>query len=88
LVEGRPNFLAVAWVSRVNAKPPLLAIALNKHHFTVEGIRENRTFSVNFPKSDMLEETDYCGLVSGRKVDKSKLFEIFYGKLSTVVITK
>jgi flavin reductase (DIM6/NTAB) family NADH-FMN oxidoreductase RutF len=36
----------------------------------------------------MLEETDYCGLVSGRKVDKSKLFEIFYGKLSTAPMIK
>ena len=33
-VEGRANFLAVAWVMRVSMKPPLLAVALNKAHFT------------------------------------------------------
>jgi flavin reductase (DIM6/NTAB) family NADH-FMN oxidoreductase RutF len=82
-VEGKPNFLAVAWVTRVNYKPPLLAVALNKAHYTPGGIRENRTFSVNLPGADLLEVTDYCGLVSGRQVDKSGLFEVFYGELKT-----
>jgi flavin reductase (DIM6/NTAB) family NADH-FMN oxidoreductase RutF len=31
----------------------------------------------------MVQETDYCGLVSGRRVDKTTLFSVFYGKLKT-----
>ena len=31
----------------------------------------------------MAKITDYCGLYSGRKVDKSRLFEVFYGELKT-----
>jgi len=31
----------------------------------------------------MIEQTDYCGLVSGRNTDKSNLFDIFYGELKT-----
>ncbi|MGD0828693.1 MAG: flavin reductase family protein [Desulfobaccales bacterium] len=82
-VEGRANFMTVGWVMRVNLKPPLLAVALNKAHFTPEGIRQNRAFSVNFPGADLMEKTDYCGLVSGRQVDKSGLFRVFYGELET-----
>jgi flavin reductase (DIM6/NTAB) family NADH-FMN oxidoreductase RutF len=82
-VEGRANFLAVGWVMRVNMKPPLLAVALNKGHFTPRGIREHGTFSVNFPGADLMEKADYCGLVSGRRVDKSGLFRVFYGELET-----
>ncbi len=82
-VEERANFLAVAWVMRVSMKPPLLAVALNKAHFTPKGIRAHGTFSVNFPGADLMEKADYCGLVSGHKVDKSGLFRVFYGELGT-----
>ena len=40
-----------------------------------------QTFSVNIPSVNMLKETDYIGLVSGKTVDKAKLFENFYGSL-------
>jgi len=83
MVEGRANFMAVGWVMRVNRQPPLLAVALNKAHYTPEGIRAQRTFSVNFPGADLMEKADYCGLVSGHKVDKSGLFRVFFGELKT-----
>jgi len=55
----------------------MLALAINKKHYAPEGIRETRTFSVNIPSVDLLTETDYCGIVSGRNVDKSKVFSLF-----------
>ena len=64
VVAGKANFMAVAWVTRVNFKPPLLAIALGPHH-TNKGIDENQEFSINIPNVSLLEKTDYCGLVSG-----------------------
>jgi len=76
---GRANFMAVGWVSRVNFKPPLLAIALGPHH-TNKGIDENRQFSINIPDGSLIEKTDYCGLVSGSKTDKSELFNVFYSE--------
>jgi flavin reductase (DIM6/NTAB) family NADH-FMN oxidoreductase RutF len=82
-VAGKPNFLTVAWFTMVNPEPPYLAIAMNKAHYTNAGIKENGTFSVNIPSSQMAEVTDYCGLVSGSKVDKGALFETYYGKLKT-----
>ena len=88
LVQGRPNFLAVAWVSRVNLNPPILAVALNKVRHTAVGVQENQTFSVNVPGADLVKETDYCGIVSGKEVDKSGLFEIFYGELKTAPMIK
>jgi flavin reductase (DIM6/NTAB) family NADH-FMN oxidoreductase RutF len=81
VVKGQANFLAIGWISRVNSRPPMLAMALNKTHYTNGGIREHQEFSVNVPSIDLLDKVDYCGLVSGREADKSKLFDIFYGKL-------
>jgi flavin reductase (DIM6/NTAB) family NADH-FMN oxidoreductase RutF len=82
-VGNKANFMTVGWISRVNFNPPLIAIAINKAHHTNKGIRENKTFSVNIPTADMLEITDYCGIVSGKKRDKSELFNVFYGESKT-----
>lgn len=80
VVDEKANFLAVAWVSRVNFKPPMIGISLGPH-YTNKGIEANKTFSVNIPGIRMIRETDYCGLVSGIKTDKSTLFDVFYGDL-------
>jgi flavin reductase (DIM6/NTAB) family NADH-FMN oxidoreductase RutF len=80
-VEGKPNFLTVAYIGVVNANPGMVAFGSNRKHFTNRGILANRTFSINIPSQEQLEITDYIGLYSGAKVDKSHLFEVFYGKL-------
>ncbi len=79
--QGRLNFMTLGWLTRVNFKPPMLGVAVNQGHASHAAIVETGEFSVNFPSVDMVEVTDYVGLVSGKRVDKSKLFEIFYGEL-------
>lgn len=86
MVDGRPNFMAVGWISRVNASPPLLSVGINKKHHTVRGIVESGAFSVNVPSEGMMDRVDYCGLVSGRDEDKSRLFDIFYKNLRVPMI--
>jgi flavin reductase (DIM6/NTAB) family NADH-FMN oxidoreductase RutF len=86
-VAGRANFMTAAWLNRVNNNPPFLAVAVNRAHYTNSGIRENKTFSINFPSADLVEKVDYCGLVSGRKTDKSGVFTVFYGELETAPMT-
>jgi flavin reductase (DIM6/NTAB) family NADH-FMN oxidoreductase RutF len=80
VVDGKANFMAVGWVSRVNFNPPMIAIALGKFHYTNRGIHKNTAFSVNIPGMNLMEKVDYCGLVSGEKIDKSDIFDIFYGE--------
>jgi flavin reductase (DIM6/NTAB) family NADH-FMN oxidoreductase RutF len=82
-VHGKENFMAVGWCARVNGSPPMVACGINNSHYTPDGIRETGTFSINIPSSTLLEKTDYCGIASGKKVDKSKVFDVFYGKLET-----
>ncbi|MCD1294340.1 NADPH-flavin oxidoreductase [Methanocella sp. CWC-04] len=82
-VNEKPNYMAAAWASIANWVPPMVAVAVNHARYTNKGINENRTFSVNMPSRKQLAKTDYCGLVSGNMVDKSAIFESFYGKLET-----
>jgi flavin reductase (DIM6/NTAB) family NADH-FMN oxidoreductase RutF len=80
-VNGKVNFMALDWLTRVNYQPALLGICVNRSHASNAAIRENGQFSVNIPTVDMVAVTDYCGTVSGSKVDKSSLFDVFYGQL-------
>jgi flavin reductase (DIM6/NTAB) family NADH-FMN oxidoreductase RutF len=84
-IDGKANFMAVGGGGVANAEPPMIAIPIRHHQFTLKGIMQNLTFSVNTPSSDQVKETDYCGIVSGSKIDKVKAcgFKIFYGKLET-----
>jgi flavin reductase (DIM6/NTAB) family NADH-FMN oxidoreductase RutF len=81
LLEDRANFMALGWLTRVNFKPPMLGVAVNQGHASHAAIVETGEFSVNFPTVEMVEVTDYVGLVSGKRVDKSGLFNLFYRKL-------
>ena len=83
LVKGRPNFETIGDVGIVGIKPPLVYISSGQDHYTNLGILENETFSINFPPTSLLAKTDYCGTVSGRDADKSKLFTVFFGDLKT-----
>ena len=82
-VNGKPNFEPLAYISSVEDKPPLISIASYETHFTNIGIKENGTFSVNTPSEEIIEGTDYCGIVSGKEADKSEVFEVFYGELKS-----
>ena len=80
-VQDKVNFMPAAWVSMVSYAPPKIAVTLGDHHYTNKGIKENGVFTVNFPSVEHMKPVDYCGLVTGEKVDKSQVFPVFYGEL-------
>ena len=87
-LNKRPNFLTVGWVTRVNVNPPMIAIGINKSNASADGILMHKEFSLNFPGTDLIEETDYCGMVSGKDIDKSRIFDIFYGERKNAPMIK
>ncbi|MBW2064873.1 MAG: flavin reductase family protein [Deltaproteobacteria bacterium] len=83
VVEGKPNFMTAAWCGIASHKPPAISVALYRERYTLRGINDKGTFSINIPSSDMAEEVDFCGIYSGKKRDKSEVFETFFGSLKT-----
>ena len=81
MLKSKVNFQPVSWISRVNHTPPLFGLVVGRGRHTKLCIDENRVFSINIPDVSLIEKTDYCGLISGGKVDKSEVFNIFYGTL-------
>lgn len=83
-VNAKANFLTIAHVGILNhGTPQYLSIGLGKIHYSNDGIKENRAFSICLPSEELLVKTDYCGIVTGKKTDKAALFDVFYGKLKT-----
>ncbi len=82
-VDGKPNFMTAAWSGIGASEPPAITVGIRHSRYTLKGIKQNMTFSVNVPSVDLVRETDYCGIRSGTQVDKAKAcgFKVFYGKL-------
>ena len=85
-VGGKPNYITIALVGWLCYDA--ISVSVGHNQYSNAGIRENRTFSINQPSAKMVKELDYCGIYSGRKVDKSALFENFYGTLETAPMIK
>ena len=81
MLDGKPNFMALAWITRLNYKPCIMGIGVNQGHASNRAIRDTGQFSINLPGVDMVEITDYVGLASGNRTDKSGLFDVHFGEL-------
>jgi len=68
--EGRPDAATVAWGGVCSSQPPALAISLRKSRYTYGNIMERQAFTVNVPNAAQVVIADYCGIVSGKNVDK------------------
>ena len=82
-VNGKPNYATVGDFGLMGINPALVCVSLHREHYTTTGILEHGTFSLNFPTTSMLSVTDTCGVFSGREIDKSSMFDSFYGELQT-----
>jgi flavin reductase (DIM6/NTAB) family NADH-FMN oxidoreductase RutF len=84
VVNGKVNWLDIAHIGII--AHDCIMLSSRKARYSNQGIKENRTASVNMVSEEMLVETDYVGTVSGSTVDKSKVFEYHMGELKNVPI--
>jgi len=87
-LNGRANYMALDWLTRVNFKPAMLGICVNRTNASHDAIVAASEFSINVPSVGMVGVTDYVGMVSGKRIDKSDLFEVFYGELKAAPMIK
>ena len=84
VIDGKVNWITIAHVGIIGLDSIMLSS--RKSHYSNQGIKENKTASVNLVTEDMLVEADYVGIVSGKTNDKSKVFEYHMGELKNVPI--
>jgi len=66
----KPNIITLAWVGTVCSDPPMVGIAVRPDRYSHALIEETGEFVLNIPGEELLWETDHCGQVSGREIDK------------------
>ena len=70
--EGKDNVFTVGWVGTVCTRPPMLSISIRPERLSYDYIKESMEFVVNIPHAGMTKEVDFCGVRSGKKIDKIK----------------
>ena len=66
----KPNIVTIAWAGTVNSEPPMCSVSVRKERFSHDIIRDSGEFVINLCGEDHLRDMDYCGVKSGRDVDK------------------
>ena len=68
----RPNIITVAWAGTVCTNPPMLSISVRPERYSYHLIEESGEFVANLTTQDLVRATDFCGVRSGRDLDKFK----------------
>lgn len=70
--KGNDNIITVAWAGTVCTNPPMVSISVRPERHSYQMIKESGEFVINLVTKDLVFATDYCGVKSGRDVDKFK----------------
>ena len=83
--EGeKPNIITVAWAGTICSDPVMLSVSIRKERHSHDIISETGEFVVNLTTEELCYATDYCGVKSGRDVDKFKEMHLTAEKASKV----
>lgn len=68
--QGRQNVFTVAWTGTICSDPPMVSISVRPERYSYHMIQETGEFVINLTTESLAFATDYCGVKSGRDVDK------------------
>lgn len=68
--DERPNIITVAWSGTINTNTAMLYISIRKSRYSYDIIKKSGEFVVNLVTKELTFAADYCGVRSGREVDK------------------
>ena len=85
--EGRDNMITIAWAGTACTNPPMLYISVRQERYSYKALRETGEFVVNLTTKDMAKAVDYCGVRSGKDVDKFKQTGLQKGEASKVNVS-
>ena len=67
---SRHNIITIAWTGIINSDPPMTYISVKKERYSHDLIKKSGEFVINLTTEKLAFATDYCGVRSGRDVDK------------------
>lgn len=82
--KGKSNIITVAWTGTVCTNPPMAYISVRPERYSYHMIKETGEFVINLTTKELTYATDYCGVKSGRDVDKYEILKLTRQKASKV----
>lgn len=83
---GNSNIITVAWTGTVCSDPAMLYISVRPERYSYQMIKETGEFVVNLTTKQLVKAADYCGVRSGRDVDKWQAMKLTRGKAQKVSV--
>lgn len=68
--EKKPNIITIAWTGTVCSDPPMVSISVRKSRYSYNLIKESGEFVLNLTTRKLAKAVDFCGVRSGRELDK------------------
>lgn len=82
--QGNDNVLTIAWAGTVCSNPPMVSISVRPERHSYPMIKETGEFVINLTTKDLTFATDYCGVKSGKDIDKFEKLQLHKEKAAVV----
>jgi len=83
-VEGEKNIITIAWTGTIHSAPAMTFISVRPERHSYEMIKKSGEFVINLTTENLVRACDYCGVKSGRDIDKFKELHLTAAKASKV----
>ncbi len=80
----RDNIITVAWTGILSTNPPKTYISVRPSRFSYEMIKKSGEFAINLTPSSLVKTADFCGMYTGKKVDKFAKYTLTKEKASKI----
>ena len=84
--DEKPNIITVAWASTSCSSPAMISISIRPERYSYNIIKETGEFVVNLVTEELVYAADYCGVRSGRDVDKFEQMKLTPTESKTVKV--
>jgi len=84
--EKRDNIITIAWAGTINSDPAMVSISVRKSRYSHDLLIKNGEFAINLVTKELTYAMDYCGVKSGRDMDKFDVMKLTRGKASTISV--
>lgn len=83
-INGEKNIITIAWTGTINSDPAMTYISVRKERYSYDIIKNTGEFVINLTTESIVKACDYCGVKSGRDVDKFKEMNLTAQKASQI----
>lgn len=74
--NSKPNIITIGWAGTINSKPPMVSISVRKERYSHNLIKTKGQFAINLTTEALTFATDFCGVKSGRDIDKFEALKL------------